>query len=255
MLKPVLYIAIGAYLLLLAAVWLAPVEFTACTKDSLWCSFSYWITESAGKYGTVVIIFLAGIFYSLRFETWGKKALNFLKSVGAMIVFLALFAAVNEHLTKKATRIPRPCHRYVYSKISAPGIPIDSFYLQQKEEKHDYMSMLINSNGEAFRQFDKKILEHWIEEVGYSFPSGHSFNAFVLGCMLSFGLHTSRRKIAKYVWFLPLLWAPLVAISRVAIGAHSALDVSFGAGMGILVAMTFLYFDNTRKLIIHRKER
>ncbi|MBC7863260.1 MAG: phosphatase PAP2 family protein, partial [Bacteroidia bacterium] len=73
-------------------------------------------------------------------------------------------------------------------------------------------------------------------------------------CVLGFGIYNSKRKFTKYIWFIPLCWAPAVAISRVAIGAHSAIDVTFGGAMGILVAMVFLYFDNTRKLIIHKKQ-
>jgi membrane-associated phospholipid phosphatase len=45
---------------------------------------------------------------------------------------------------------------------------------------------------------------------------------------------------------LPFVWAYMVGVSRVAMGAHSALDVSVGALMGVLTACLFLYVDMTR---------
>jgi phosphatidylglycerophosphatase B len=252
MLRPILITALISYAILLVIVWFVPLEFTACTKDSFWCSFAFWVTESAGKYGTVLIILLAGVFYSLRFESWKGKIFNFCKSVVALVVFLSVFAWLNEHITKKATRIPRPSHAYIFQH-SNPAIKLDSLYRIEKNERRKFLTGLIQANGPAFANFDQKVLAHWAEEAGYSFPSGHSFNAFVLACILGFGMFSSKRNISRYVWFLPLCWAPVVALSRVAIGAHSALDVSFGGGMGILIAMSFLYFDNTRKWLIHRK--
>jgi len=45
----------------------------------------------------------------------------------------------------------------------------------------------------------------------------------------------------------------LVAVSRVAIGAHSALDVSFGAALGLLIGQLFLYIDYSRAIITQRE--
>jgi membrane-associated phospholipid phosphatase len=39
----------------------------------------------------------------------------------------------------------------------------------------------------------------------------------------------------------------------VALGAHHPIDVIVGSAMGFVVAAAFIYFDTTRKLIIHKK--
>ncbi len=252
-LKRVVFFSLISFAILMVLVWFVPVAFSACKTDSRWCSFAYWITESAGKYGTVLIIVVTGIFYSVRFETWKQRGFNFLKATVALFIFLGTFAWFNEHITKKATRVPRPSHSFIFEQ-ARPNIAVDSMYFMEEEKRHELLKELIDTNKEKFISFDKKVIEHWIEEAGYSFPSGHSFNAFLLANIMAFSLFNSRRKFARNIWFLPLMWAPVVAISRVAIGAHSALDVSFGAGMGILISTLFLYFDNARKLIIHKKQ-
>jgi phosphatidylglycerophosphatase B len=251
-LRPVIFLSLAAFIALIILVWFMPLAFTACTKESWWCSFSFWITESAGKYGTVLIIVLTGIFYSVRFETWKQRAFNFFKAIAALFIFLGVFAWINEHVTKKAARIARPSHMYIFDHAQT-NLKVDSLYLLEEEKRHEVLREMVNENENEFSAFDRKVIEHWIEEAGYSFPSGHSFNAFLLANIMAFSLINSRRKIARNAWALPLLWAPVVALSRVAIGAHSALDVTFGAAMGMLVATVFLYFDNTRRLIIHKK--
>lgn len=238
--------------MLLAFVWLIPIEFTACDKDSKWCSFAYWITESAGKYGTLGIIVLTSIFYSVRFSTNAERFKNFLKSFIALTVFLSVFAFFNEHVTKKALKLPRPSHIYIFDHAFS-SLKVDSLYTFDVEGRQKLLRELIEGHKESFVKIDKKVIEHWIEEAGYSFPSGHSFNAFLMACILAFSLYHSKRAVVKNLYILPLTWSLFVAVSRVAIGAHSALDVSFGAGMGIIVALLFLYFDNTRKLILHKK--
>ena len=61
----------------------------------------------------------------------------------------------------------------------------------------------------------------------YSFPSGHSINAFAIGTVL--------------VLSLPPLWAPLslvaisIAASRVVMGLHYLSDVVVGALLGVLI--------------------
>ncbi len=62
----------------------------------------------------------------------------------------------------------------------------------------------------------------------HSFPSGHATRSFMLAVM-AIGLGPA--------WFaiLLILWAPLVAIARVAMGVHYLSDVVAGAILGILI--------------------
>ncbi len=232
-------------------VWLLPAAFTACSRDSWWCDSAYWATESAGKIGTFLILIITCTFYTLREESKRKKLLVFLKSFLILGGVLTGIAFVNEHLTKEALAIARPSHLYIVQH-RVPVFPVDSLYTLNKESRRALLQQLIQSDSLTYASFDQKILDHWVEESGYSFPSGHSFNAFLLALILTFSLYHSRNTLARRVYLLPLCWALLVAVSRVAVGAHSALDVSFGAALGLLVGHLFLYLDYTRAFIARK---
>ena len=238
--------------MLLAIVWLFPTEFTACNKESHWCTIAFLATESAGKIGTVILVAVTCLFYTIRIESKSQKVKVFLKSFLAIGLLLSGIAYLNEHVTKVALGIPRPSHLYI-AEHSIPVIKIDSIYKVGEQERHKLLMNLIQSDTLIFNKMDIKVLDHWVEEAGYSFPSGHSFNAFLLATILSFSLYHSRADFARRLFVLPLCWALLVAVSRVAIGAHSALDVSFGAALGLLIGQLFLYIDYSRAIITQRE--
>lgn len=71
----------------------------------------------------------------------------------------------------------------------------------------------------------------------HSFPSGHSADAFVSGVFLYYLLKSS-----NYAGFrvLPLIYAFLIAASRVFVSAHYPSDVAAGMAIGILGAWFFV---------------
>ncbi len=70
-----------------------------------------------------------------------------------------------------------------------------------------------------------------------SFPSGHSADAFVSGVILFYFLRQS--KYANY-GFLPLIYAFLIAASRVFVSSHYPSDVAAGMAIGIMGAWVFI---------------
>ncbi|MBL6983503.1 MAG: phosphatase PAP2 family protein [Anaerolineales bacterium] len=64
----------------------------------------------------------------------------------------------------------------------------------------------------------------------HSFPSGHATRAFMLATM-AVGLGP--------IWFAIalIIWAPLVAIARVAMGVHYVSDVVAGLGIGVFMGI------------------
>jgi undecaprenyl-diphosphatase len=82
---------------------------------------------------------------------------------------------------------------------------------------------------------------------GYSFPSGHTTEAFASATAL-FLLFFQR----KWVGFIAFSWALSVAASRVYLGVHYPFDVLAGMIIGSSVAYTFYHFIFIRWLV-HRK--
>ena len=64
----------------------------------------------------------------------------------------------------------------------------------------------------------------------HSFPSGHAARAFLIAVVTT-GLGPAW--LAVVLW----VWAPLVALARVAMGLHYVSDVVVGAALGMIVAL------------------
>jgi undecaprenyl-diphosphatase len=64
----------------------------------------------------------------------------------------------------------------------------------------------------------------------HSFPSGHAARAFLIA-VVAMGLGPIW--LALVLW----IWAPLVALARVAMGLHYLSDVLVGAALGIVIAL------------------
>ena len=64
----------------------------------------------------------------------------------------------------------------------------------------------------------------------HSFPSGHAARSFLIA-VIATGLGPVG--VAILLW----IWAPLVALARVAMGVHYVSDVVAGAALGIIVAL------------------
>ena len=90
----------------------------------------------------------------------------------------------------------------------------------------------------AFSQFTPWYLPQGT--TGYdSFPSGHAAMGWILLALLI--LFTNKKPWIKYLVFaLIFLYAVVLALSRVIIGAHYASDVLFGS---FFIIITFLYFS------------
>ena len=83
-------------------------------------------------------------------------------------------------------------------------------------------------------------------EISYNynaFPSGHSADAFVSGVFLFYLLNQSGFAGYRY---LPLIFASLIAVSRVFVSAHYPSDVAAGTAIGVMGAWFFL--SRTRSL-------
>lgn len=197
-----------------------------------------------------MILFIAATIYAVRIEGTKKQIITFLKTVFILGGLIGIVAFINEHVTKELIRQPRPSHLFLVEKNQR--ITIDSLYKVDTEKRRGLLQELITDDSLRLKNIDPDVLTHWIEEAGYSFPSGHSFNVFLLSVVISWTMFHSRIKWVNHAFWIPSVWALLVALSRVAIGAHSAWDVSFGAALGILLGYTFLHFDTTRKWITHR---
>lgn len=236
------------YALLLGAVWVFYPEFTAVAKDSIWSSIAYWSTMSAGKTGTLIIVATTSILYAIKGSSAKERIRIAIQSFLVIGGLLTGFALLNEHVIKTAVKRSRPSHTFIIRQTGSTA-SLDSLYSLAEARRKVFFHDLIASDTVHFKAIDQRILDHWVDESGYSFPSGHSFNAFLLAGILASGIYQAGKKSSYAFCTILLLWAGLVAVSRVAVGAHSALDVTVGAGMGLLFSQVLLRLPITRKIL------
>jgi undecaprenyl-diphosphatase len=108
----------------------------------------------------------------------------------------------------------------------------------------DQTANLFKSGVERYRPFRQPGFMDQISKVGrsagtYGFYSGHASNAVALAVFLWFMLRRSHHTIA----LITLVWAAVVAYSRVYLGVHYLGDVVMGSLMGTLYgALVYLVF-------------
>lgn len=83
----------------------------------------------------------------------------------------------------------------------------------------------------------------------YGFVSGHAANAFgQITMLISLNLFSSSRERLLSIWLM-ILWATLVALSRIFVGVHYPMDVICGGAIGAIIALIIL---NTRERILNK---
>ncbi|MES2558224.1 MAG: phosphatase PAP2 family protein [Bacteroidota bacterium] len=82
---------------------------------------------------------------------------------------------------------------------------------------------------------------------GYSFISAHATNHFAIAVFFSI-LFSNR---FKWIWFVAVPWAALIAFSQVYVGVHYPLDVLCGALLGSLLGYLAGFIINKKILTPH----
>jgi phosphatidylglycerophosphatase B len=251
-LKNVVEIALLFYAILLLIIWFTPISFAAVGINSFKSDLAYAVTNSGGKYCIVGITLVTALVFAFRNKVNTHIVIKFLKQFSILFLMLAFFALLNEFLIKDIAKFTRPSHAFVFEHV-AHSISIDKFYELGISDRQKLLIQMINASPYLNERIDPKVLAHWVEEAGYSFPSGHTFNAFLLATVLAFSIKRSRKLHLNQYYFIPFIWASAIGVSRVALGAHAPIDVTFGAAMGIFLGALLLYFETSRNIILHRK--
>lgn len=204
----------------------------------------YWVSESGGKFGAPIIAMLA-LFVLINRDGIGST--QKIKEASIIILTASVFAgggaSINEHFIKEKLEIPRPNISWLAGEggIGALGMSAEHFYATgDKEARRVYLTSALQQGSQSDSRpihLTPLIEAHWIEETGYSFPSGHAFSAmFFATFLLLIGTTyiTSRRLWALY---LLLPWALAVCYSRPILRVHTPTDISIGGLQGLLIGL------------------
>ncbi len=196
----------------------------------------WWgLSLSASKYG----LFWVALGFSLML---GASVRQLLRVLLPVLLMIGAGAWINEHLVKPSVAQPRPDIMFLASAAAGPVLPEGASAFYDLPDKASRSQRLEQVWGTAALQLPVLLQEHWTEETGYSFPSGHAFAATALAAWLSLWVICRGRRR----WLLPLFWGWMLAVcySRIELGVHRPVDIGAGALEGlVLVVLLSLVLD------------
>jgi len=230
---------LGAWLVMVVMLFSLPIAFCGYESGDWDTNFWYFLSESGGVYGTAfLVITLCGILATSR-QTWKKRMASFAGSLSFFTLVVGGIAFANEYGLKPLIRKPRPSHVYLLQSSRQDPALLLQYYQNEVAQRREYLQQFIQANPEKVKAIAPRVLNHWVQEAGYSFPSGHAQNAFLLGSILVFWLWRVLPPQKQFWLIVPIIWAVLVGLSRVALGVHTETDVALGAAFGLMLAYIF----------------
>ncbi|MDQ3022069.1 MAG: phosphatase PAP2 family protein [Bacteroidota bacterium] len=231
----IFYLAsLGSFVLLILIVYLFPVEFSGYRITDASAPVWYLLTMTGGILGGSFIIIALLFYLIIHFKKKSKKIKNVYLFIGIVFIIQIIITGSTLLYFKEVFHQTRPSQLYFIEKGLIENEGRD-YFAMSPDKKINYLQSKIEKNKKILEDVYPPILNSWVNDNGYSFPSGHAQTSFFLGTILAFVIYKTSSN--KYYIFIPLIWAVLVAVSRVVIGIHFPFDVTVGAFMGLLIGL------------------
>jgi membrane-associated phospholipid phosphatase len=158
----------------------------------------------------------------------------------AVLLSVGAGSMVNEKLLKPHFAVPRP--NIVALAVTPPTLPFlrmpaGEFYSRfSPAQRGEYLAHVLETLPPRGVPMSASIRHHWIQTVGYSFPSGHAFStAATATFFFLFGIrYLSGWRLGLCCLTLP--WAVLTAYSRTILRVHTPTDILAGAILGVAIS-------------------
>jgi phosphatidylglycerophosphatase B len=233
--------AIVTWLLISLAFVLPMVDSTRAPYFDLTQTFAqlaYWLSQSGGKFGAPIV---AVLMLTLLVTRGGITFQRRWKESGVVVLIAAICAgggaALNEHIVKAQLKIPRPNIIWLAGENGTGplGMTPDAFYAigNKAARRKPLRNVLTKVPGPV--RLSAAIEAHWIEETGYSFPSGHAFTAMFFATFLLMIAATYLTTKRLWMFYALLPWALAVCYSRPILRVHTPTDIMLGGLQGLVV--------------------
>ena len=200
----------------------------------------YMLAFSGGKFGAPIIAVIMLVLLVSR-EGLSKKR-RWQEAVVLISVSLLLAgggAALNEHIVKNEFKVPRPNIIWLAQESTEGGLEMSAQQFYQLGDKAARRQPLIDvlNKKPAPVLLSESVRSHWVEETGYSFPSGHAFSAMFfasLFLLFAVGYLSSKR---RWLFYAMLPWVLAVCYSRTLLRVHTPTDIFVGGLQGLVLGV------------------
>lgn len=191
--------------------------------------FFFVITETASFPWAIITSFVLFILFCLLLNIKTTKKIVL---IGILLVGAILTGQMIKAVIKSQTAESRP---YVLWMNKQYQLSDDKFYSLTKSEKKQLIDQLLtNSN-----MIPTWLRQHWQNETGYSFPSGHTLFAVTWAFLAVTLLGFKRHYIVVYML---IIWALLIEISRLCLGMHSPVDLLCGVLVAWIISLICYFY-------------
>ena len=237
-----------AFLVTSAVAWITPLSFSGYLADQSLSRFWLILSDSGAQWGVGSAMLLATALVAAKHTGIKTRTLKAVQLFAGLCIVLATLALINEFVTKSLIAAHRP---FVLKLDEAGLLSADELYaMTGKPDRTDFLRKILdeNPNHPLVMFLDPHIKEHWALHTGFSFPSGHSQNAFLFAVILGYLIQHLLPNGKRFVW-IPFLWASGICLSRVALGVHSPLDITVGALTGGILGSLILMSGLLNKIL------
>lgn len=227
-------------------LFLLPEGYSSFSDDGIITEFWIFVTISGNPISVVISVFAATLI--LIFST--RKFLSLHHSLFIFIFIAGGLGTMGYYLInylKASFPEPRPYYSFLSENKSLPE------KLEEFTKLTPAQRRLLFDQDSIFAKVPKgvnpSVYKLWMSETALSFPSGHAFNSAFLGVLYTCILFFTWGKKLKFFYLVPMVWMILVCLSRIILGLHHKVDVIFGALLGFLAALIFIYAGALNKII------
>ncbi|WP_051150840.1 phosphatase PAP2 family protein [Tatumella saanichensis] len=200
-------------LILPVAVWCSGWQWQPHSSQPA-LPFLYAMTQTVTRPWGVVSTLVLGVALLSYLRRQGAGRTELLKAALLIVAVVWGGQGINT-LIKHQVKEPRP---YAVWMQQVTGTPTTDFYQQPTAERRQWVIQVTA----GYPQLPGFLKQHWEEETGYAFPSGHSMFAACWALLI-----LALVKPTRHRWVVGVVfgWAIMVMWSRMAMGMHWPRDV------------------------------